>query len=30
YITAMEMKVSNYLKNQESERKSQNITKTGT
>ncbi|EPT9833470.1 DNA-binding transcriptional repressor RacR, partial [Escherichia coli] len=27
---AMEMKVGNYLKNQESERKSQNITKTGT
>ncbi|WP_430515485.1 DNA-binding transcriptional repressor RacR [Escherichia coli] len=30
YIAAMEMKVGNYLKNQESERKSQNITKTGT
>ncbi|HAV9614963.1 TPA: hypothetical protein JLH03_005033 [Escherichia coli] len=30
YIAAMEMKVGNYLKNQESERKSQNITETGT
>ncbi|EOW8861022.1 hypothetical protein ACOYSY_004854, partial [Escherichia coli] len=30
YIAAMEMKVANYLKNQESKRKSQNITKTGT
>ncbi|ENT2436381.1 hypothetical protein ACFEYG_005473, partial [Escherichia coli] len=29
-IAAMEMKVANYLKNQESKRKSQNITKTGT
>ncbi|EFG0987121.1 hypothetical protein MMQ52_20755 [Escherichia coli] len=30
YIATMEMKVGNYLKDQESERKSQNITKTGT
>lgn len=30
YIATMEMKVGKYLKDQESERKSQNITKTGT
>ncbi|HAX5068593.1 TPA: helix-turn-helix domain-containing protein [Escherichia coli] len=30
YISTMEMKVGKYLKDQESERKSQNITKTGT
>lgn len=30
YIAAMEMKVGKYLKALESERKSQNITKTGT
>lgn len=30
YIATMEMKVGKYLKDQESERKTQNITKTGT